>query len=153
MYVFIEALIKFHKNEIIDTLKAIEIFIKEERNLNDVNLFLIHLISKYLKQEHSILFCDRCFENPHHSICAYFNGNQQKILINENSCNYKNFLSKKPNQYTIHSFCHNCSNINGYPIKQIQYLRRFPINIKFIKEKLSFHKYSQESKYKKFELE
>lgn len=105
------------------------------------------IISKFLKQfaqqEFSLLHCRKCPESSFHAICGYFNG--QHVAIDpsyKEKNNFMTFLGSECFDYEINAFCRNCSECklteNSPSLEQIEFLRRFPVSAKMIKDQISF---------------
>ena len=102
-------------------------------------------IQTFLKTHFSIFKCSECGSLIHHAICAYFNGHIINISLKKDNDTFAYFIKHRKVEYNIQIKCYCCSlkehRENGKEINQIEYLRRFPVNIGFIKKKMDFQQF------------
>lgn len=102
---------------------------------------------EFLKKEFSLLRCRNCPNKYFHGICAYFNGNRLDLRTSRSDSKFRNFLKKDGSDYVIEGLCAECSR-NSYQAEesprtmdQVEFLRRLPVNIDFIKKKMDFESF------------
>lgn len=101
----------------------------------------------FLKKEFSLMHCRKCPEKFFHGICGYFNGNRLDLQTSNSESKFTNFLKKDASDFVIEGLCSECSRESYQSensprtMDQVEFLRRLPVNIDFIKKKMDFESF------------